>query len=92
MAFLSEADIEQGLLELLQSLGWATTSDDLIGPDGKAPERESHDVVVFTSGWPLPWHGSIRTCRWKRAATPSANRPRANCRTCWRRTAASTNC
>ena len=47
MAFLSEADIEQGLLELLQSLGWATTSDDLIGPDGKAPERESHDVVVL---------------------------------------------
>ena len=35
------------MLELLQSLGWATTSDDLIGPDGKAPERESHDVVVL---------------------------------------------
>ena len=47
MAFLSEADIEQGVLELLQTLGWATTSDDLIGPDSKAPERESHDAVVL---------------------------------------------
>lgn len=47
MAFLSEAEIEQGLLELLHTLGWATTSDDLIGPDGKSPERESHDVVVL---------------------------------------------
>jgi len=47
MAFLSEADIEQSLLELLSSLGWATSSDDIIGPDGKAPERESHDVVVL---------------------------------------------
>ena len=47
MAFLSEAEIEQGLLELLLTLGWATTSDDLIGPDGKAPERESHGVVVL---------------------------------------------
>ena len=73
MAFLSEADIEQGLLELLQSLGWATTSDDLIGPDGKAPERESHDVVVLHQRLAAAVHGSIRTCRWKRAATPSAN-------------------
>ena len=47
MAFLSEAEIEQGLLDLLHTLGWTTTSDDLIGPDGKAPERESHDVVVL---------------------------------------------
>ncbi len=47
MAFLSEAEVEQGLLELLCSLGWATSSDDIIGPDGKAPERESHDVVVL---------------------------------------------
>ncbi|MFT4046567.1 MAG: type I restriction endonuclease subunit R [Solimonas sp.] len=47
MAFLSEAEIERSVLELLQTLGWATTSDDFIGPDGKAPERESHDAVVL---------------------------------------------
>ena len=47
MAFLSEADIESALLEQLRSLGWATTSDEVIGPDGSAPERDSHDVVVL---------------------------------------------
>ena len=47
MAFLSEADIESALLEQLRSLGWATTSDEVIGPDGSAPERDSHDVAVL---------------------------------------------
>ncbi|WP_374247769.1 type I restriction endonuclease subunit R [Thermomonas sp.] len=47
MAFLSEAEIEQALLEQLKGLGWATTSDEVIGPDGGAPERDSHDVVVL---------------------------------------------
>ncbi|MCL1532469.1 type I restriction endonuclease [Xanthomonas nasturtii] len=47
MAFLSEAAIEQALLEQLSGLGYAVTSDEAIGPDGRAPERESHDVVVL---------------------------------------------
>ncbi len=47
MAFLSEAAIEQAVLEQLRGLGYATTSDETIGPDGKAPERDSHDVVVL---------------------------------------------
>jgi type I restriction enzyme R subunit len=47
MAFLSEADVETGLIEQLRSLGWATAHDEVIGPDGAAPERESHDVVVL---------------------------------------------
>lgn len=47
MAFLSEADIEQGVLEQLQTLGWITTSDELIGPDGRTPERDSHAEVVL---------------------------------------------
>lgn len=47
MAFLSEADIEQALLDQLGRLGYAVTLDDIIGPDGKIPERESHDEVVL---------------------------------------------
>jgi type I restriction enzyme R subunit len=47
MAFLSEADVEQTLLAQLRELGYATTSDDIIGPDGSAPERDSHDVVLL---------------------------------------------
>ncbi|MDR2173470.1 MAG: hypothetical protein LBE32_04620 [Burkholderiales bacterium] len=47
MPFLSEADIEQALLEQLGGLGYATASDEVIGPDGSAPERESHDVVLL---------------------------------------------
>ena len=73
MAFLSEADIEQGLLELLQSPGWATTSDDSSARTARRPSVKAMMSWYSTSGWPLPWHGSIRTCRWKRAATPSAN-------------------
>lgn len=47
MAFLSESAVEQALLEQLRRLGYATTSDNTIGPDGSAPERESHDVVIL---------------------------------------------
>lgn len=48
MAFLSEADIESALLSQLRGLGcWDTTSDETIGPDGSAPERDSHDTVVL---------------------------------------------
>nr|WP_258531404.1 type I restriction endonuclease [Xanthomonas oryzae] len=47
MAFLSEAAVEQALLEQLRRLGYAVVSDNTTGPDGSAPERESHDVVIL---------------------------------------------
>ncbi|MEZ5546125.1 MAG: type I restriction endonuclease subunit R [Lysobacteraceae bacterium] len=47
MAFLSEADIESALLAQLRSLGYAIASDEVIGPDGSAAERDSHDVVIL---------------------------------------------
>ena len=47
MAFLSEADIEQALLAQLGGLGYAVASDEVVGPDGSAPERDSHDVVLL---------------------------------------------
>jgi hypothetical protein len=47
MAFLSEAQLESALLEQLAVLGYATVSDDIIGPDGKHPERAAYDEVVL---------------------------------------------
>ena len=47
MAFLSEAQLEAALLAQLAALGYARASDDLIGPDGKQPEREAYDEVVL---------------------------------------------
>ncbi len=47
MAFLSESAVEQALLEQLQALGYVVASDEVIGPDGAAPERDSHDVVIL---------------------------------------------
>ncbi|MBK6660057.1 MAG: type I restriction endonuclease subunit R [Proteobacteria bacterium] len=47
MAFLSEAQLEAALLTQLSGLGYACVSDELIGPDGKHPEREAHDEVVL---------------------------------------------
>ncbi|MDO4231896.1 MAG: type I restriction endonuclease, partial [Lautropia sp.] len=47
MAFLSEADVEQTLLEQLRGLGYQVVSEEDIGPDGKQPERESHADVVL---------------------------------------------
>ncbi|MCC6916398.1 type I restriction endonuclease subunit R [Nitrosomonas sp.] len=47
MAFLSEADVEAGLIEQLKTLGWSAAHDEVIGPDGSAQERESHDEVVL---------------------------------------------
>ena len=49
MAFLSEAQLETALLEQLGGLGYACASDEVIGPDGKQPEREAHDEVVLTA-------------------------------------------
>lgn len=47
MAFLSEAHLESALLAQLAMLGYATASDELIGPDGKHPERAAYDEVVL---------------------------------------------
>jgi type I restriction enzyme R subunit len=47
MAFLSEAQLETALLEQLGGLGYACASDELIGPDGRQPEREACDEVVL---------------------------------------------
>lgn len=47
MAFLSEAEVEQALLEQLHALGYDIACEENIGPDGRSPERESHDEVVL---------------------------------------------
>lgn len=47
MAFLSEAAVEQALLDQLQGLGYAIAHEEMIGPDGAQPERASHDEVVL---------------------------------------------
>lgn len=47
MAFLSEAAVEQVVLDQLVGLGYSVTSDAEIGPDGKAPEREAYADVVL---------------------------------------------
>ena len=47
MAFLSEAAVEQALMEQLGGLGYSIEREEDIGPDGHRPERESHDEVVL---------------------------------------------
>ncbi|WP_424683533.1 type I restriction endonuclease subunit R [Frateuria sp. YIM B11624] len=47
MAFLSEAQLEAALLEQLGALGYTCVSDEVIGPDGKRPEREAYDEVLL---------------------------------------------
>ena len=47
MPVLSDADFESALLDRQRSLSWTTTSDDVIGPDGSTPERDSHHVDVL---------------------------------------------
>ena len=47
MTFLSEAEVEQALLDQLRLLGYRIEREEDIGPDGHRPERESHDVVVL---------------------------------------------
>ncbi|SDD21485.1 type I restriction endonuclease subunit R [Aquimonas voraii] len=49
MAFLSEAQLEAALLQQLSALGYAVASDELIGPDGKQPEREAYDEVLLSA-------------------------------------------
>lgn len=47
MAFLSEAAVEQALLDQLRSLNYSIEREEDVGPDGHLPERESHDEVVL---------------------------------------------
>ncbi|AHB77235.1 type I restriction endonuclease subunit R [Pandoraea pnomenusa] len=47
MAFLSEAAVEQALLDQLRALNFSVEREEDIGPDGHRPERESHDEVVL---------------------------------------------
>jgi len=47
MAYLSEAAIEQVVLNHLAGLGYVLATDAEIGPDGKAPEREAYADVVL---------------------------------------------
>ena len=47
MAFLSEAAVEQALLDQLHALKYSIEREENIGPDGHRPERESHDEVVL---------------------------------------------
>jgi type I restriction enzyme R subunit len=48
MSYLTEADIEQMLLEQLQTLGYAHLASDTTNPDGEQPERESYSDVILT--------------------------------------------
>ena len=47
MAFLSEAAVEQALLEQLARLGYCVTREECIGPDSQRAERESYDEVIL---------------------------------------------
>jgi type I restriction enzyme R subunit len=47
MAYLSEAAVEQVVLDHLARIGYAILSDAEIGPDGKAPQREAYADVVL---------------------------------------------
>lgn len=47
MAFLSEAAVEQALLDQLLAHGYSIERDEDIGPDGPRPERGSHDEVIL---------------------------------------------
>ncbi|MDH2345522.1 type I restriction endonuclease subunit R [Bradyrhizobium sp. SSUT77] len=47
MAYLSEAAVEQVVLDHLAGLGYAISTDAEIGPDGKVPEREAYADVVL---------------------------------------------
>ena len=47
MAFLSEGEIENALLGQLHGLGYGIEREEVIGPDGYRPERESHDEVLL---------------------------------------------
>lgn len=47
MAFLSEAAVEQALMDQLLALNYRIDREEDIGPDGHRPERDSHGDVVL---------------------------------------------
>lgn len=47
MGYLSESALEQALLDMFSGLGYSVTGEEVIGPDGTAPERVSHRDVVL---------------------------------------------
>jgi type I restriction enzyme R subunit len=47
MAFLSEAALEEALLEQLRGLGYQVEHEEDIAPDSKRPERESYDETIL---------------------------------------------
>jgi Type I site-specific restriction-modification system, R (restriction) subunit and related helicases len=47
MSYLSEADIEQLLIEQFQNLGYTYLPDVIASPDGSQPERESYSDVIL---------------------------------------------
>lgn len=47
MAFLSEALVEEAMIEQLAGLGYEIASEEVIGPDGTHPEREGHDLCIL---------------------------------------------
>jgi len=48
MSYLTEAQIEQILLEQLQTLGYTHWTDAIANPDGSQPERESYADTILT--------------------------------------------
>ena len=47
MAFLSEAELEEMLLQNFERLGYQRRTDAQIGPDGNSPERASYSDVIL---------------------------------------------
>ena len=47
MAFLSEAELEESLLQNFERLGYERSTDAKIGPDGTSSERESYGDVIL---------------------------------------------
>lgn len=47
MAFISEAALEDVLLEQLALLGYEIGNEDIMGPDGTEPEREGYDQTIL---------------------------------------------
>ncbi len=49
MAFVSEADLEQMLLNQFDTLGYELADEAVTGPDGQSPERASMVACCFWS-------------------------------------------
>ncbi len=47
MAFITEAQLEEALMSQLAELGYGCASDEVIGPDGRSPERDAYDEVLL---------------------------------------------